>query len=263
MSEAPTIDRRSRLVASYWTWIANIVLGAIIGQRWLAHTAASSEFAANVFMQGALVSTLAMLATLIILPLLLIDCFVKSARALAVVHACLWTLFLVLLYADTVIYGMFRYHFNGLVWHELTTKGSEDSIHLDATLWLQVVLCALVCAFVQGWLWLWTARRIARAPVSTRRWFARPAWIVGMLLFAAILGEKSTYAVADMTRNREVMARSRLFPLYQPLTLKKLIGKKLGYDLSKCAASSLGRTSGYWISTPSGAKSTLARFDRS
>ncbi len=235
MSETPTLARRSRLLASYWTWIANIVLGAIVGQRWLAHTAASSELAANVFMQGALISTVAMLAALIFLPLLLVDCFVKSARALVVVHAFLWTLFLVLLYADTVIYGMFRYHFNGLVWHELTTSGSEDSIHLDATLWLEVGLCALICAVAQGWLWIWTARRISNAPASTRRWFAQPAWIVGMLLFAAILGEKSTYAVADMTRNREVMARSRLFPLYQPLTLKKLIGKKLGYDLSKRA----------------------------
>ncbi len=235
MSEAPTIDRRARLGATYWAWIANIVLGAIIGQRWLAHASASAEFSANVFMQGALVSTVAMLAALIFLPLSALGCFVKSARTLAFVHAFLWTLFLVLLYADTVIYGMFRYHFNGLVWHELTTSGSEDSIHLDAILWLQVGTCALVCAVAQGWLWTWTARRIAQAPISTRRWFARPAWIVAMLLFAAILGEKGSYAVADMTRNREVMARSRLFPLYQPFTLKRLIGKKLGYDLAKRA----------------------------
>ncbi len=227
------VPRRARLLACYWAWLANIVLGAIIGQRWLAHSSRSGELAAEFFMQGALVSTLAMIGALVFLPLCILAFAIPSVRVLAALHAVLWTLFLVLLYADTVIYGMFRYHFNGLVWHELTTPGSEDAIHLDARLWLQVGAVALVVGLGQWWFWTWCARRTQTARAPQSRWFKRPAWIAGLCLFAAILGEKGTYAYADMTRNRSVMARSRLFPLYQPLTIKRLIGKKMGYDLSK------------------------------
>ncbi|HUR29094.1 MAG TPA: sulfatase-like hydrolase/transferase, partial [Planctomycetota bacterium] len=226
---------RARLAATYWTWICVLVASAILGQRWLAHAAPSDGLAASVFMQGALVSTVAMISCVVFLPLLAAAILLPRARALALLNALLWTLFLVLLYADTVIYGMFRYHFNGLVWHELTTSGSEESIHLDATLWTQVALGALIaCAGVWA-VWSFVHRRVERSERPARPWFLRPAWIACLLLVAVVLGEKGAYAWADMTRDRAVMARSRLFPLYQPFTLKKLIGKRLGYDLASRA----------------------------
>jgi len=215
--------------------MAVLCASALIGQRWLAHAAPTSSVAANAFMQGALVSTVAMLSCAVFLPLLALSWLAPSPRFLALLHAIVWPLFLVLLYADTVIYGMFRYHFNGLVWHELTTKGSEESIHLDARLWTEVSLGALAAAAGVWALWTHVQRRAARAAPARRRWFARPAWIAALCLLAAVLGEKGTYAYADMTRDRAVMARSRLFPLYQPFTVKKLIGDRLGYDLSKRA----------------------------
>ncbi len=221
---------RSRISASYWTWLCCIALGAIIGQRWLAHASQDAGIGADLFMQAALVSTVAMLSCVVFLPLLLLAWLTSAARTLAVVNAIVWTFFLVLLYADTVIYGMFRYHFNGLVWHELTTSGSEDAIHLDATLWTQVAVGAFAAALCVWALWTWLQRRATHAIPSQRRWFARPAWIAGFALFAAVIGEKSTYAYADITRNRTVMARSGLFPLYQPFTIKSLIGKQLGFD---------------------------------
>ncbi|MEO6710244.1 MAG: sulfatase-like hydrolase/transferase [Planctomycetota bacterium] len=225
--------RRSRLAATYWAWILSIVLASIIGQGWLHHASAGASLAASLFMQGALVSTMTMLSVVIFLPLLLAAWLVESSRALAIANGLLWALFLVLLYADTVIYGMFRYHFNGLVWHELTTPGSEESIHLDATLWTEVALGTLAAGICVWGLWTTVARRGAREPATRRRWFARPGAIAALLLVATILGEKAAYAYADFTRDRSVMARGRLFPLYQPLTIKNLLGKHLGYDLTK------------------------------
>ena len=229
----PARARRSRLAATYWAWILSIVLASIIGQSWLSHASDGASFAAKLFMQGALVSTMAMLSAMLFAPLLLLAWLVESKRALAIVNGLSWGLFLVVLYADTVIYGMFRYHFNGLVWHELTTAGSEESIHLDAILWTEVALGTLAAGICVWGLWTSVARRAASERATRRRWFERPAWIVALLLLATILGEKATYAYADLTRDRSVMARGRLFPLYQPLTIKKLIGRRLGYDLAK------------------------------
>jgi len=232
VSAAPGSERRARMAAGYWAWLLNIALGSLIGQRWLAHAADSPDLWTALFMQAALVSTMAMLAAIAFLPQLALAAWLRAPRALAWTAAILWTLFLVLVFADTVIYGMFRYHFNGLVWHELTTPGSEDAIHLDATLWLQVGAGALAVGVFEAWAWNGFHRRALRGAPSARRWFVRPAWIAGLLLFAIILGEKGAYAVADMTRDRGVMARGRLLPLYQPLTVKDMLGKRLGFDLS-------------------------------
>lgn len=230
--------RGARLSACYWTWLANIGLGALVGQRWLAHSS-GGDLGAALFMQAALVSTLAMLAAVPLLPLLLVAWGVPSRRLAAALHAALWTLFLLLVYADTVVYGMFRYHFNGLVWHELTTEGSEDSIHLDGTLWTQVALGTLAVLLLQWFLWNRIHQRALRTREagpsqgrSPRRWFARPKVLAAAALLALVAGEKSVYAWADLTRDRNITARSRLMPLYQPLTIKDLLGKRLGFDLS-------------------------------
>ena len=42
-----------------------------------------------------------------------------------------FTLTQLLLYCDTLIYGIFRYHFNGMVWNVLTTPGADESVHVS------------------------------------------------------------------------------------------------------------------------------------
>ena len=45
--------------------------------------------------------------------------------------ALLWTLLQIALRVDTRIYGIFRYHFNGLVWNVITTPGADEAVHIE------------------------------------------------------------------------------------------------------------------------------------
>jgi membrane-anchored protein YejM (alkaline phosphatase superfamily) len=107
------------------------------------------------------------------------------------------------------------------------------------TLWTQVALGTLAVLLVQWFLWNRIHGRALRTREagpsqgrSPRRWFARPKVLAAAALLALVAGEKSVYAWADLTRDRNITARSRLMPLYQPLTIKDLLGKRLGFDLS-------------------------------
>jgi membrane-anchored protein YejM (alkaline phosphatase superfamily) len=155
---------------------------------------------------------------------------VRAPRVCALVHAAVWALWLLLVYADTVIFGMFRYHFNGLVVHEMFAADTGDAIHLDARLWAQIAVMVAVVAALEWAGFMFIARRAAARTTTRRRWIARPgAWAV-LALAAIVIGEKVTFAWADLVRNREITARGRLFPLYQPLTVNNLVGKRLGFD---------------------------------
>lgn len=240
MSGGQDATRRQRLRASGWLWAIHIALGAAIGQRWLTHVHAGADLRAELFMQAALVSTMAMLSAVVALPLLASSAAIRSPRILVVLHALAWGAFLLMLYADTVIYGMFRYHFNGLVWHELTTPGSEDAIHLDARLWTEVAIGMSVVLLGEVLLFRWLSARVAKARSGGPRWRSRGAWVAAVVV-ALVLFEKGSYAWADLVRDRSITARGSLFPLYQPLTIKDLVGKRRGMELARRETVDLGR----------------------
>jgi hypothetical protein len=55
---------------------------------------------------------------------------VPARRTLAFLSGALWSHVLFLVYVDTRIWGIFRYHFNGLVWNVLTTPGADEAVHI-------------------------------------------------------------------------------------------------------------------------------------
>ena len=79
--------------------------------------------------------------------------FVGRMRLLAISQGAFWTVFQVLLFADTRIYNLFRYHFNGQVLNLVYTRGSEDSIHLGWQVWTAVTLGLLSVGIGQAWIW--------------------------------------------------------------------------------------------------------------
>src|SRR6185503_698672 len=102
---------------------------------------------AAVFVPAALIANTALLACLPGIFLVLLALLVRGSRVLGIAQAFLWTAFLVLVYADTRIWRLFRYHFNGMVWNVITTPGAEDAVELGPKAWATsigwgAVLCA-------------------------------------------------------------------------------------------------------------------------
>jgi membrane-anchored protein YejM (alkaline phosphatase superfamily) len=214
-----TTPRSSRFLAVVLAWLLNSCLGAAIGIAWLSGLPVWTSVRSDLFVTAALVSNTAMLACVPGLVLLFLALVLRSARALGIVQASVWTLFQVLLYADTRIWRLFRYHFNGMVWNVITTPGSEDAVDLGRGTWTFVAALGIVL-FAASWLawsrWLLPSGDFDAPP---RR---RLAWGGSLALFALVLFEKGLYAWSDLARDRTVTAVARVFPLYQRLTLERL-----------------------------------------
>jgi membrane-anchored protein YejM (alkaline phosphatase superfamily) len=53
------------------------------------------------------------------------------------------------------------------------------------------------------------------------------------LVLATLVTEKSIYAKADLLRDRTITSRSRMYPFYKRLTVKRLVEKWFDYDLAE------------------------------
>jgi uncharacterized protein len=223
---------RSRVRGSLALWIVNLFAATCIGTAWIEQVPSDAPWRVHLFAGAALLSTCAILSALVAAPLGLFAAALPFPRWLGAIHAVAWTVFDCLVFADTRVFRLFRYHFNGMVWNELTTSGVEDAIHLDAHVWVPLGIGALVSLLVQLLLWRRFVSRARDVRAPRLRWYARrPLWI-GAVLVGALLYEKATYAWADLAREREITSLTRLYPLYQPLTLKGL-AKRWGYDMAE------------------------------
>ncbi len=214
-------------------WLYNVGLGCIVGTNYLFHV--PDEAKTWFFALPALVSTVVFLTLIPGGLVTLIAHFLSRPRLLGGTQAALWTVFHVLLFADTRIYNIFRYHFNGQVLNLIYTRGSEDAIHLGWQVWTAIALGLLGVGAIQTFLW----RRAVRFAVEDERdpWPARrhlrPAFVWIVVLMPAVFVEKTIYAQADLSRDQQVKALSRLFPLYPTLPLEDVAETILGVDIDE------------------------------
>jgi membrane-anchored protein YejM (alkaline phosphatase superfamily) len=159
----------------------------------------------------------------------------QRRHILAALSSFLWTLLALALWIDTRIWGLFRYHFNGLVWNVLTTPGAEEACQLSPSEVL-VPLAASVVLFALSWcgcLLLWR-REAARIPgtIPTPFWRrTRAVFVLGLAPVMVLVA--SLYARADLMRDPHVMAFARIYPLYPRLTVKQLARSVFGMELKE------------------------------
>jgi len=224
-----TLPAGVRRRAVFQLWLANLALGTIVGLNYLAHVPEARGLKVWLFALPALISSV---LTLTLVPAglftLAAHCL-RSVGLLGTLQASFWTLFQILLFADTRIYNIFRYHFNGQVLNLVYTRGSEDAIHLGWQVWTAIVLGLSALVLLQTFLWK-RALRNAEVAVNhpTRRVLLRPALVWGGVLLPSVFLEKSIYASADLGRDREITRLARLFPLYAPVPMEDLASKVLG-----------------------------------
>ena len=234
---APVLSASSRRQAVFQLWLANLALGTLLGLNYLVHLPEPRGFKVWLFALPALISSVLML-TLVPAGLFALAAHcLRSTSWLGTVQAAFWTLFQVLLFADTRIYNIFHYHFNGQVLNLVYTRGSEDSIHLGWQVWTTVMLGLTAVVALQSWLWRRALRRAeALAANPGRRGLLRPALVWGVVLLPSVFLEKTIYASAHLTRDREITRLARLFPLYAPVPMEDLASSMLGVPAARPAS---------------------------
>lgn len=225
MSEPRERSRAERVCALLFSWLVGLGLGSLVGRAWLEN-APLLGFEAWIFAHAALLASVAILA---LVPALLLAPWLLRARpvrAEAWIQAGVWALFALALYADTRVFALFRYHFNGMVWNLFSTGGAGDAVQIPASNWVLAGAGALLAALLLRWLFarsaqLWSAGSRASRLVRLGAW--------GVL--ALLVLEKGLFARADLRREREVTALARCFPLYQRFTIERLASRVFGMKL--------------------------------
>jgi hypothetical protein len=127
----------------------------------------------------------------------------------------------VALYGDVVVFGLFRMHYNQMVWDALTAPGASDSLTLGRGTMVSIALVvAGIIAAEAGIAWL------ALRPAALR--FAGWRWLTATLLGAVLVvaADKALYAWGDLAGRTEVTRIERHFPLYQRLTIHRIAIKR-------------------------------------
>ncbi|MEX1025016.1 MAG: sulfatase-like hydrolase/transferase [Planctomycetota bacterium] len=211
-------------------WMANFLFGVCLGTNWLVHLPELDRWSVHLFALAALATSV---FALTLVPGLLFTALAQVWRSRVVfgaLQAIGWAVFHVLLYADTRIYNMFRYHFNGQVLNLVYVRGSEDAIHLGWQVWTPIWIgLALTTASIY---WIWT-RALARAERVADRppragWRPRWAFVWAAVLLPALCVEKAIYAQAHYEQDHTITALARLFPLYARVPAKDLANAVLG-----------------------------------
>lgn len=233
-SGAARVRARALRRAALELWLLNIAFAIAIGSSFLGHVRESSTTGLRgyLFVVAALVSTMALLTAIPGLSFLAWASVTRSARRFGIAQAILWSVFQVLLFADTRIYNMFGYHFNGQVWDLVFTRGSEDAVHFGWEVWAAILGGLGGVSALQYLVWSRCVLHADTPRASQPLWlrWLRPGLAWSVLLLPAIAVEKAIYAQARLTRDREVTELAKLFPFYPRLASKDLATLVLGHD---------------------------------
>ncbi|MBM3976484.1 MAG: DUF3413 domain-containing protein [Planctomycetes bacterium] len=215
-------------------WLLNIAFAVVIGSSFLGHLKHLETTGPRgyLFAIAALLSTMALLTALLGLPFLAWAGVTRRVRRFGLAQAVAWAFFQVLLFADTRIYNLFGYHFNGQVWDLVFTRGSEDAVHFGWQVWLAIIggLCGVGVLQYLVWARCLLHADVPRSEQPAWRRLLRPGLAWGVVLLPAICLEKAIYAQARLTRDREVTALARLFPFYPRLPSRDFATLVLGHD---------------------------------
>lgn len=226
-SSVPTAADRRR--SARRLWLLNVLLACLVGSAWLSHLPERASAVSLVFAPVALVSTLSLVSLAPGLALQL-AAGIPWLRAAAALQGLAWSLFQLLVFADTRVYGMFRIHLNGMVWSLMTTPGTEDSVAIGRSTWLTLGLCVALVALAQAALFV----RWSRPPAAPQRapWWRRRAVLAALLLGAVVVADKSVFAWSDLRGHRGIQSVSSLFPAYARLTVRRFARTQLGQSIA-------------------------------
>jgi membrane-anchored protein YejM (alkaline phosphatase superfamily) len=134
---------------------------------------------------------------------------------------------------DFQVYKIFHFHINGLVLNLISTEGAGDSVILGTgtvmsfsfkmfvILAIELTGMHLITSFVRG---------LEGRGRTVFRYVSVGMLIIGVLLMAT---DKGMFAWADIVNDVDITNNAKLYPLYQPLSLKKFAKKVLGININR------------------------------
>ncbi|MBL8862113.1 MAG: sulfatase-like hydrolase/transferase [Planctomycetes bacterium] len=206
-------------------WLLDTTLASLIGASYFRGALEQAAAGTRAFAVMALVSTMAMLTLVPLLPAALAVPLRARRRLAGILAVAGGTVALLFVFLDTQIWAIFRYHINGMVLNVVTTPGGLDTFEISGSSWALLALFTVALALGRAWLWF-RLLLPAAVPAPTRGRRLVPGALGALLVVVA--AEKLMYAWADLVDDRQILVLARVYPLYQPLTSKRLLARLTG-----------------------------------
>ncbi|UOD34411.1 sulfatase-like hydrolase/transferase [Deferribacteraceae bacterium V6Fe1] len=134
------------------------------------------------------------------------------------------TIILIFLLVDLGIYRIYGFHFNAMVIGMITTPGFWDSVQLGMSTTITSIFLVLLIIIFEIIIVKY-GPKINLKPKSILLFY------LSLILLTAI--EKVGYAVCDIYNIQNVTRYTKVYPLYQPLTVRGFAKKVLKIDINK------------------------------
>jgi len=212
--------------AVFRLWLVNVVAATLVGSLWLFELQPGRSPWVRLYVSFALVSSVALISLAPGAVFLAVLRWVERWRVAAAVIAFVGGFYLALVYTDTVVYRLLRYHFlSSAVVNVAFTEGSGDSIILGAYVWATAATIISALAAAQFVLIGVFARRVQRLEAEGRAPFVllQPKAVLVLGLLPSLLFSQSVYAAADLQGDREVLRAARPIPVVPRVRLGMML----------------------------------------
>ncbi len=150
-------------------------------------------------------------------------------RVLLFLRIVLFFMLQTVLLVDTKIYSLFHYHINSLVWNVLTTEGVTDSVILGKeTILIFSVLLAIIFAG-EVIIHVYLAGLYKKIKPENLSFFMKTTKVIFAVCLSLIICDKCIYAYGDLFNVTDITKNTKLYPLYQPFTIKEISIKSSPY----------------------------------
>jgi len=185
---------------------------AYVGGRPLEIAFAAAAYLSNLFMIYLVLSAAALLISAV-------------ARPPAVSKYLLAALFFavnLLVFIDVEIYRIFRFHINGLVLNTIFTRGGWESLEFNTATEIFLFLIIIFAASLELLMYEYVDKYFDNA----RRRIGKSVVILcAVFVLATVAADKGMFAYGDLYGMPGITRYIKLFPLYQPLTVKRFAQK--------------------------------------
>ena len=133
--------------------------------------------------------------------------------------------FNIILMVDATIYGLYRFHINGMVWNLITTPGGGETYTIGTS---SYVTAALYISSIVAWI-VGLSLLLRRIPsVASREPQRKHTAIIVLALLAFVCSEKTMQMVGDVKGTRNISRTRDTTPFYLQVSMKRFLAKTFG-----------------------------------
>jgi len=162
-----------------------------------------------------------------IIPIYLVVKFLPGWRKLtATLAVTLTSLMILFIQADSMIFDLYNFHFNGFVWNLMTTQGGLSSLGGGADTYTSVTISCVMIVLTQVVIWFLSGFLSLKSFINIH-------WkYVVLIMITLMVTERIIYGISDIKNYGPILDSAKAYPFYQKVKFRS-VADKFGIKMIK------------------------------